>query len=421
MNKMKLIYSICLFLLVAIVVSSCSAYTPKPEKLTGTLKIAVMNQNSYYETVGKILPLHFQNINFEVVKVQPGAPDRISEQIDELKPDIITFLTPVYYVTMLERDSLLDLSSLIKRDHFDLDQMYPPVIRFLKEISGGGIFGLTPIFNSTAIFYNIDLFNKYGVPYPTDRMSWEELYQLAARFPAGEEDTRIYGFRYYGNISSQLSLLTQAEHLSYFDSSMENLQMNTAPWRRLFQSVVDWNKKGVVYTNANDIFVEGKAAMTLGDPSYISVLKEKGNNVNWGIVTTPSNSQDREVNHAISLNDIYSINAKANSPTLAWEILKFVNGGDVAKIQFKSLSTRMFYSKEKAGVSLEPFYRLNMDSFGTYESIRRRAVPENFVGGLFKLIDLKAEAAIKEELPPEKALEQIQAEGQLLLMSSKAP
>jgi len=421
MSKMKRVRRMGLLTGIALVISSCSADTPEPDKLTGTLKIAVMNQFSYYGTAGKILPFHFPNITFEMVDVEHGSPDQIAEQIDELKPDIVTFFTPTDYVTMLERGSLLDLSSRIKRDQFDLDPMHPQVVRFLKEISGGGTFGLAPVFNSTALYYNIDLFNQYGVPYPIDRMSWEELYQLAARFPSGEGNTKVYGFRYYGGINSQLAMVANAEHLSYFDASMENLQMTTDSWRRLFQSVMDWNKKGVVDTNITDLFIEGRAAMTLGTPEYISVLKEKGKAINWSIVTTPSNSKDRESNRSIGLNDIYTIHAKAASPDLAWEVLKFVNGDDTAKLQFRSLSTRTSYSREREGVSLEPFYKLNIDMFGTFESLRRRGLPVDFSNSLNKLVNQKTEAVMKGTLTPNEALEQIQNEGQLLLRSAKAP
>lgn len=422
MSRMKSIRLFCILIFATLVLASCSKDDPEPDKLSGVLKIAVMNQFGYYGTAGKILPLHFPNVAFEVVGVKRGTPDEIIEQIDQLKPDIVMYDMLNIYVKMLEQGSLLDLGSRIKQDSFDLEQIHTPIIRFLKEVSGGSLFGLAPVFNSNAIFYNIDLFNKFGIPYPTDQMSWEELYRLAARFPTGEGDTKVFGFRYNGTISSQLALFAQAEHLSYFDASMKNLQMNTEPMRRLFQSIMDWNKKGIVDTNATDLFMAGKAAMTLGSNSYITTLQEKANGMNWSIVTRPSFSQDRGINYSISLNDIYSIHAKAASPDLAWQILKFVNGDAVAQLPLQSLSSRVSkYSKEKSGVSLEPFYRLNIDTFGTYENIRRSELPANHAADLSKLINLKADAVLKGNLLPNEALEQIQTEGQQLLHSAKAP
>ncbi|WP_158606731.1 extracellular solute-binding protein [Paenibacillus ginsengarvi] len=382
----------------------------------------MMNSFGYYGTAGRILPLHFPNVIFDVVNVAPGTPDQVMEQIDRSKPDIVMFDKPEIYVKMLEQGSLLDLSTRIKQDSFELEQMHTPIVHYLKEISGGGVFGLAPVFNSTAIYYNIDLFNKFGIPYPTDQMSWEELYRLAARFPTREGDTKIFGFRYYGTISGQLFLFAQAEHLSYYDTSMKNLQMNTEPMRRLFQSIMDWNKKGIVDTNVTDQFLTGNVAMTLEDTNYITTLKEKGSGINWSIVTRPSFSQDRGISHSIRLDNIYSIYAQSPSPDLAWQILRFVNGDAVAQLQFQSLSSRVSkYSKEKSGVSLEPFYRLNMDTFGTYENIRRNELPANYAADLSKLINLKADAVLKGKLLPDEALEQIQTEGRQLLRSANAP
>lgn len=410
-----------LFFLAALVLASCSKNEPEPDQLSGVLKIAVMGKFSYYESVGKILPLHFPNVAFEILDVATGTPEQVADEIDALKPDIVAFLSPDFYIPMLERGSLLELDARIKQDAFDLEQMHAPIVQFLKDIGGGRVFGLAPVFTSNALFYNIELFDRYGVPYPTDGMSWEELYQLAARFPIGDTDTSVFGFQYKGTISDQLSLLARAEHLSYYDASLEHLQFNTEPWRQLFQSVLDWNKKGIVDTSTADSFIGGRAAMTLGDTSYLSTLREKGSGMKWSLVTVPSYSQDRGINHAISLNIIYSIHAQAASPDLAWQILKFINSDDMAKLQFQSLSAKTAYSKERDGVSLEPFYRLNIDTFGTYEYMRRREIHSKIASKLNQLINQKADAALKGTLSPSEALEQIQTEGQLLLLSTKTP
>lgn len=412
---------VLLFFLAALFLASCSKSEPKPDQLSGVLKIAVMSSFSYYGTAGKILPLHFPNIAFEILNVKLSTPEQVADEIDALRPDIIAFTRHDEYISMLERGSLLGLDVRIKQDRLDLKQMNASIVQLLKELGGGRLFGLAPVFDSTALFYNIDLFNQYGVPYPTDRMSWEELYSLAARFPVGQADTNIFGFQYSGTIASQLSLLAQAEHLSYYDASLEHLQFNTEPWRRLFQSVLDWNKKGIVDMGAADSFIGGNAAMTLGDTSYLTKLKERARDMKWSLVTVPAYSQNRAINQAIRLNLIYSIHAQAASPDLAWEVLKFVNSDDLAKLQTQYLSVKTVYSKERDGVSLEPFYSLDIDTFGTFENIRRREVHSKVASGLIKLINEKAEAALKGSLSPLEALEQIQTEGQLLLRSAKAP
>ncbi|MDG0873339.1 extracellular solute-binding protein [Paenibacillus thiaminolyticus] len=45
------------------------------------------------------------------------------------------------------------------------------------------MYGLSPTFVSSAVYYNKDLFEQYGVTPPQDKMTWEQLLDLAARFP----------------------------------------------------------------------------------------------------------------------------------------------------------------------------------------------------------------------------------------------
>ena len=412
----------CLMLIYCLITGSCSLRSePKPEELSGALRIAIINAASYYESVGKVLPLHFPNIRFDVVTLDIASLKQMPDKIDEQKPDIVVIWHPYIYYKMIERGSLIDISPWIKRDKFDIENMHPSIVHFLKDIGGGGLYGLAPIFTSSAIYYNIDLFDRYGVPYPADQMSWEELNQLAARFPVEEGPNRIYGFNAFWNTySGQISMLAQSEHLSYFDAAEEKLQMNTNPWRHLLQTIADMHKKGVIYKDGSDLFLAGKSAMTLQGPEYIALLKEKAPEMNWGIVTKPSYSQDRSINTSIVLNDIYAIHAKSANPDLAWEVVKFVNGKEMAQIQPRALSTRIAFSKQKNGVELEPFYKLGIDTFAFNEYLRNEPIPDTFTINLNKLIDREMDAAVKGAQSVENAIMKIQTEGQILLQSALA-
>jgi len=68
-------------------------------------------------------------------------------------------------------------------------------LKMLRERGvGGKLYGLAPTFNSKALFYNVDLFGEYGIDPPTDSMSWEEVLNLARRFPKdGDPETKAYG------------------------------------------------------------------------------------------------------------------------------------------------------------------------------------------------------------------------------------
>ena len=43
------------------------------------------------------------------------------------------------------------------------------------------------------LYYNKDLFDAAGVEYPSNDMTWEEYYDLAAKMTSGEGSSKVYG------------------------------------------------------------------------------------------------------------------------------------------------------------------------------------------------------------------------------------
>ena len=87
------------------------------------------------------------------------------------------------------------MDTYIEKDKYNLEGIYPGLIDMLKEIGGSKLYGLSPSFYGNAVLYNKDLFNKYGVDLPHDGMSWQDILDLARRFPTeGDEKTRVYGY-----------------------------------------------------------------------------------------------------------------------------------------------------------------------------------------------------------------------------------
>ncbi|MFC4306302.1 extracellular solute-binding protein [Cohnella boryungensis] len=60
--------------------------------------------------------------------------------------------------------------------------MAPTVSEYIRSIGSGRLYGLSNAYNSQALYYNKDLFDRAGVAYPRDGMNWEEVLQLAQRF-----------------------------------------------------------------------------------------------------------------------------------------------------------------------------------------------------------------------------------------------
>lgn len=87
-----------------------------------------------------------------------------------------------------------DMSDLIKKNNFDLSRFSEPMINLMTESYAGEIYGL-PIGDTTPfLLYNRDLFDEFGVDYPTDDMTWDELYDVAVTMTRTENGVQYRGF-----------------------------------------------------------------------------------------------------------------------------------------------------------------------------------------------------------------------------------
>ncbi|CAG7632701.1 hypothetical protein PAESOLCIP111_03406 [Paenibacillus solanacearum] len=108
--------------------------------------------------------------------------------------DILIFSIGHTHLNLLRNDFQFDLTDLIKKKNIDLNRFEPFTIQQQKEIAGGGIYGLPLSNTSPVIMYNKDIFDKFGVPYPKDGMTWDEIYNLSKQVTRNDNGTQYYGF-----------------------------------------------------------------------------------------------------------------------------------------------------------------------------------------------------------------------------------
>jgi multiple sugar transport system substrate-binding protein len=97
--------------------------------------------------------------------------------------------------TMLNLYNLqLDVSPLATKYKYDLTQLYPAYEKLTRTVSSGKLYGLPLYAGGAPVYYNKDLFNKFGVAYPTKGMTWDEVYALSQRMSRNDGGVQYYGF-----------------------------------------------------------------------------------------------------------------------------------------------------------------------------------------------------------------------------------
>ncbi|WP_127497269.1 extracellular solute-binding protein [Paenibacillus glycanilyticus] len=465
-----------------------SAFGSLDREDKGTLKVGYFNEEAFYMQYGNAFQAMFPNVELEVVSTEEAmsADDPVAAMesfIEEQQPDAV-LLTEEQYAELAKDGKLYDLDAAVKQDKFDLDSFLPSVIDLLKARGGGKLYGLSPSFSSQALYYNKDLFDKYGVPYPTDGMSWEEVLQLAARFPAKKgsdnvsldkvgADDALYGLSLPMQTRDSFELIREigeAKGLLYADGEAKTVSFDTPEWKAVVQSVVDGYKSGSISTVSSQggggqgglmirgmgggkptfsfgpatmRFMSGQAAMTVDGPMLMNMMgiggvkiatataskaagssggavKAPGQDVNWDLVTIPTDPSQEGATGSMSLDTIFAINASSENLPAAWEFLKYANGEQLAKTSSKSspaLSARTAYKNEADGKNIDAFYN---EKINEQALLQEDSLPAGFAQSFGNMAAGQIDQAVKGTQTVDEVLKAIQSQGQDLLTKALA-
>lgn len=196
--------------------------------------------------------------------------------------------------TLLRYNMQYDISNLIKQYNFDLTRLEPTTVEVQRQLANGGIYGLPIYNNALTTFYNRDLFDKFGVDYPSDGMTWPDIYDLTARMSRTED-----GIKYRGMILSMgHNMMLNSLSTLFIDPGTNKSLFSTEAFIRAFKTFTD------VYTTipGNDVNNETRTygtqlalyekdkvvSMFLGLSQLAAVRFAPMEDFNWDVVTYPT-------------------------------------------------------------------------------------------------------------------------------------
>lgn len=442
----KIVFMLTCVLLVAGCTSSSGQNTNEEKK---NLKIMYFDENYFYQQYGDLFSMKYPNIDVEVVSTTNISKESVEGEqydyqkalikfMDKEQPDVL-LINPDYIRKIAAEGKLVELQPLIDRDKYDMSTYSQGVLDSIKEMGEGKLYALSPKFDINAIFYNADLFKKYGVEAPHDGMTWQEILDTAQRFPTdGTEKDRIYG--YGSNSGTSLDQLAtdiaDAQGLSYYNGKTKKITMNTDSWKNIYKMAVDAVASKAVYTTnttegfqgssmeeyyASLPFLMGRVAMTVDGSYLLSDMKEAASGLKdykgfeIGIAAGPVDPADPTKTNGGYIKELFGIRAGSPNIETAWDFIKFINGEEFAKVKSKTLNnglpTRQGISKEYNGVSLEAFYKLKPRvSLEDNDSI-----PNDFYKNYHEILQGEVKLLEENKKSVEEALNSIQNEAQIAL------
>ncbi len=186
-------------------------------------------------------------------------------------PDLI-WLAQEYVVPYAARGALMDLTDRLKADSrpaANLDDYFPLVLE--HAMYEGKVYGLPWIGQPVIVYYNKDLFDEKGIPYPTDDWTWEEFRNLAVQLT--DKEKGIYGTSFNGWPPVQMFIWQAGGEVISPDLKSSPIDSPEAIQALEFYSSIIYNEEvapsmaTVNEQGFSEMFKAGKIAMFFGGAS----------------------------------------------------------------------------------------------------------------------------------------------------------
>lgn len=265
----------------------------------------------------------FPNVKLELIRKGKGTnPSELV--VAETFPDIL-YNSPPRLNEYKDLGLLYDMSDLIKKYNVDLSKLNQPAMDTIKQIGDNGqIVGLPFWVNWSALYYNKDIFDKFGEPYPKDGMTWEETIELSKRLTRADN-----GIQYRG-LDHSLNGFTGQLSLSSVDAKTEKpALLHTEGFKRSYELLLSLYKiPGNQERKAiKDAFLKDKNLamwpMYADVPSWIAELEAKGEKFNWDMVQIPSLKEAPGVAMAVDSHNLHVTSSSKNKEA-AFQVILFL-------------------------------------------------------------------------------------------------
>ncbi|UVI28858.1 ABC transporter substrate-binding protein [Paenibacillus spongiae] len=278
-------------------------------------------------------------------------PDKYSEWFAKENADLL--MLPMHKYRELAADGKLKaLDTLIKQSNFDVEAIHKPLIDLLRNAGGGELYGLPVEFQSSALFVNKTLFAKHNIPLPDESATMDDILKLASRF-AGTDAAGLTTYE-RGNPYEIARIAGQSSGLKTlaFEKERVTAMVQTDGWKRVWEQVaegieagwiqypekMDMTKGSVSMSEImkNDLFAQGKAAMSLAGSNYYGFLIDeeargkKKPGFEWMTSSYRIDSAATNQGEYMEPMFVYAMSSSTNNEDAAWELLQFTAGPEIA-------------------------------------------------------------------------------------------
>jgi multiple sugar transport system substrate-binding protein len=354
--RMKFKHSLALALIfILIITSACTKAAPtavtdqaKPaasKEAASTEPVTLKFYNSsgtFTDTEFKTLIADPVNKKFPNIKVERIVPPTGTTFEDFFAsgqiPDII-YSSSSSHRSIIRLGVLLNLNEYVKKYNFDLTRIKPEMLSYAKELSNNGeLLELPFASNQHILYYNKDIFDKFGIPYPSDKqMTWEQALELGRQLTRTQDGVNYIGIDAEGPLGIAKNLA-----LPVIDPISGKSLLNSPDWARVF-NVAKQNYEIPGYIGKDDKYVYGRDEFMKDRnlamrPTWLAnmvgpleELRQQGLDLNWDIAPVPTFS-DQLGKSREAQNHTLSVFTKSPHKDEAFQAIAYILSDDVQRI-----------------------------------------------------------------------------------------
>lgn len=246
-----------------------------------------VQEEVYERQVGQYLKQKFPEFTFKHVAWDDGRRYEDLVAANTI-PDIIMDNARMNLQRYIMKNDLqFDMRDLIKKHNFDLNTLEAPLVAQMQNVTASGdIYGLPWQVSDFVTFYNIDIFDKFGVPHLTDGMTYDEMYELAKRLTRVEGEITYKGYQQHPGLYMNYNQLS----LGSLHPTEDRALLTTDSWKRHVDNLRRFYEIPANQFTSVDHFPLGRMAISVHVSEKIVQWYDQNPQLNFDIVSMPSYS-----------------------------------------------------------------------------------------------------------------------------------
>ncbi|WP_019639699.1 ABC transporter substrate-binding protein [Paenibacillus fonticola] len=423
MRKKSLFIAVILSL-ACILLLSCSNH---PQNASVSLKIMYDNSDEFFRKYGNVFLTKFPEYQIDVIPLDQYYKDGLTNEefnnlVESEMPDIILVNN---IQNSINEGLLLDLDPFIDKDS-SLNEISENIMSYLRKQGEGSLYVISPTFTGQALYYNKDMFDHFNIEYPTDQMTWDDVFLLASKFSnVTYNNTTSYGFYYNGtNLFSLATDIALSSQMTFTDRT-GNITLYSDRWKRIIEIISSSVQQGSLAIGeksqgepyADNLFFLGNAAMTTDYSNAMTFFSKAS--FDWDLVTIPVDPSTPDQSASIHVNNMFGIYSKSNHSEAAFKFLEFICSKDFAHTMLRSGINDQLIANEDVVKEMDKLH--NLEAFYKLRPIDMvyPFIPLHFGTKMYELGDEAIRSIIEGEKDLDTAMKQLQEESQYLLEYEK--